>query len=173
MRQVHKHPALEKSQHDMHHQTQHSSECSEKPSDPSDSQLGQSSSITRNHNIPASHGFADELSQVSSIQGQVSVAYNGQSTTHHPGIASSQHQHVGGGFSGAGNSSVTLALGLHHNNEVCIAERLPASLPPNLAHRFGLEDVSDTAYVMGTFGGQDRRFAKEIVGGHLVHDFVG
>ncbi|BAS94354.1 Os05g0455200, partial [Oryza sativa Japonica Group] len=52
-----------------------------------------------------------------------------------------------------------------------IAEPLPAALPLNLAHRFGLEDVSD-AYVMSSFGGQDRHFTKEI-GGHLLHDFVG
>jgi hypothetical protein len=175
MRQVHKHPALDKSQQGMHHQTQHSSDCSGKPSDPSDSQLGQSSSITRNHYIPASHGFADELSQVSpSIQGHVSFAYNGLSATQQHGLTSSQHQHVGSGFGGAGNGGVSLTLGLHqNNNKVCMAEPLLASLPPNLAHRFGLEDVSETAYVMGSFGGQDRHYAKEIVGSHLVHDFVG
>ncbi|CAL4953662.1 unnamed protein product [Urochloa decumbens] len=177
MRQVHKHPALEKSQHAMHHQTQHSSESSGKPSDPSDSQLGQSSSITRNHAIPASQGFPDELSQMShSIQqGQVTFAYDGLSNAQHQhGLTSSQHhQQVGSmsGFGGAGNGGVSLTLGLHQNNRVCIAEPIPASLPPNLAHRFGLEEVSD-AYVMGSFGGQDRHFGKEI-GGHLVHDFVG
>ncbi|CAO2195259.1 unnamed protein product [Urochloa humidicola] len=177
MRQVHKHPALDKSQHTMHHPQQHSSESSGKPSDPSDSQLGQSSSITRNHTIPASQGFPDELSQMShSIQqGQVTFAYNGLSTPpHQHGLTSSQHhQQVGSmsGIGGAGNGGVSLTLGLHQNNMVCIAEPLPASLPSNLAHRFGLEEVSD-AYVMGSFGGQDRHFGKEI-GGHLVHDFVG
>jgi len=177
MRQVHKHPALDKSQLSMHHQTQHSSESSRKPSDPSDSQLGQSSSITRNHGIPTSQGFPDELSQMShSIQqGQVTFAYNGLSTPQHQhSLASSQHhQQVGSmsGIGGAGNGGVSLTLGLHQNNRVCIAEPLPASLPPNLAHRFGLEEVSD-AYVMGSFGGQDRHFGKAI-GGHLLHDFVG
>ncbi|CAO2167042.1 unnamed protein product [Urochloa humidicola] len=177
MRQVHKHPALDKSPHSMHLQTQHSSESSGKPSDPSDSQLGQSSSITRNHAIPASQGFPDELSQMShSIQqGQVTFAYNGLSTPQHQhGLTSSQHnQQVGSmsGIGGSGNGGVSLTLGLHQNNRVCIAEPLPASLPSNLAHRFGLEEVSD-AYVMGSFGGQDRHFGKEI-SGHLVHDFVG
>ncbi|XP_062226073.1 BEL1-like homeodomain protein 9 [Phragmites australis] len=169
MRQMHKHPALDKSQFGMHHQNQHSSECSRKPSDPSESQLGQSSSSTRNHNTPASQGFPDELSQMShSIQGQVSFAYNALSTSQHQ-----QQVGAGGGIGGAGNGGVSLTLGLHqNNNRVCIAEPLPASLPSNLAHRFGLEDVSDAAYVMGSFGGQDRHFAKDI-GGHLVHDFVG
>ncbi|KAF8775326.1 hypothetical protein HU200_004735 [Digitaria exilis] len=180
MRQVHKHPALEnhKSQHAMHHQAQHSSESIGKPSDPSDSQLGQSSSITRNHAIPASQGFPDELSQMphSIQQGQVTFSYNGLSTPQHQhGLALSQqhHQQVGpmSGIGGPGNGGVSLTLGLHQNNRVCIAEPLPASLPPNLAHRFGLEEVSD-AYMMGSFGGQDRHFGKEI-GGHLVHDFVG
>lgn len=175
MRQVHKHPVLDKGQHTLHHQTQHSSESSGKPSDPSDSQLGQSSGITRNHNIPASQGFADELSEMShSIQQrQVTFAYNGLSTPHHS-LASSQHHQQAGpmsGIGGAGNSGVSLTLGLHQNNRVCIAEPLPASLPPNLAHRFGLEEVSDP-YMMGSFGNQDRHFGKEM-GGHLVHDFVG
>uniref|UniRef100_A0A0A9D8A3 Homeobox domain-containing protein n=1 Tax=Arundo donax TaxID=35708 RepID=A0A0A9D8A3_ARUDO len=176
MRQMPKHPALDKSQFGMHHQTQHSSECSGKPSDPSESQLGQSSSITRNYNIPASQGFPDELSQMShSIQGQMSFAYS-KLPTAQQSLASSQHQQqVGavGCIGGAGSGGVSLTLGLHqNNNRVCIAEPLPASLPPNRAHRFGLEDVGDAAYVMGSFGGPDRHFAKEI-GGHLVHDFVG
>jgi hypothetical protein len=175
MRQVHKHPVLDKGQHALHHQTQHSSESSGKPSDPSDSQLGQSSSITRNHNIPASQGFADELSEMShSIQqGQVTFAYNGLSTPHHS-LASSQHHQQAGpmsGIGGMGTGGVSLTLGLHQNNRVCMAEPLPASLPPNLAHRFGLEEVS-APYMMGSFGNQDRHFGKEI-GGHLVHDFVG
>ncbi|KAJ1286216.1 hypothetical protein BS78_03G336000 [Paspalum vaginatum] len=173
MRQVHKHPVLDRSA--MHHQTQHSSESSGKPSDPSNSQLGQSSSITRNHNIPASQGFPDELSQMShSIQqGQVTFVYNGLSTPQHSLASSQHHQQVGAmsGMGGVGNSGVSLTLGLHQNNRVCIAEPLPASVPPNLAHRFGLDEVSD-AYVMGSFGGQDRHFGKEI-SGHLVRDFVG
>ncbi|WVZ68183.1 hypothetical protein U9M48_017154 [Paspalum notatum var. saurae] len=174
MRQVHKHPVLDKSQHAIHHQTQLSSESSGKPSDPSNSQLGQSSSITRNHNIPASQGFPDELSQMShSIQqGQVTFVYNGLSTTQQSLASSQHHQQVGAmsGMGGIGNSGVSLTLGLHQNNRVCIADSLPASVPPNLAHRFGLEEVSD-AYVM-PFGGQDRHFGKDI-SGHLLRDFVG
>lgn len=175
MRQVNKHPALDKSQHAMHHRTQHSSQSSGKPSDPSDSQLGQSSSsITRNH-ISASQGFPDDLSQMShSIQpGQVTFAYNGLLTPQHSLASSEHHQQVGAMscIGAAGNSGVSLTLGLHQNNKVCIAEQLPTTFLPNLAHRFGLEEVSD-AYVMGSFGGQDRHFGKEI-SGHLVHDFVG
>ncbi|KAF0920855.1 hypothetical protein E2562_037500 [Oryza meyeriana var. granulata] len=167
MRQVHKHSVVDKGQHSVHHQAQHSSQCSGKPSDPSDSHPGQSSSITRNHYTAASQCFPDELSQMSqSIQGQVSFAYNGLSSQHN--IASPhEHQQVGGVGVGGGNGGVSLTLGLHQNNRVCIAEPLPA----NLAHRFGLEEVSDP-YVMSSFGGQDRHFGKEI-GGHLLHDFVG
>ncbi|KAL5220332.1 hypothetical protein ABZP36_025045 [Zizania latifolia] len=173
MRQMHKHTVLDKGQHGMHHQAQHSSQCSGKPSDPSDSHPRQSSSITRNHNTTASQGFPDELSQMSqSIQGQVNFAYDGLSSQHN---IASPHQHqqvtsVGIGSGGAGNGGVSLTLGLHQNNGICMAEPLPTSLPPNLAHRFGLEDVSD-AYVMGSFAGPDRHFGK--IGGHLLHDFVG
>nr|ABW97425.1 putative transcription factor qSH-1 [Oryza rufipogon] len=172
MRQMHKHSVVDKGQHSVHHQAQHSSQCSGNPSVPSDSHPGQSSSITRNHNTAASQGFPDELSQMSqSIQGQVSFAYNGLTSQHNIASPHHQHQQVGGVGIGGGNGGVSLTLGLHQNNRVCIAEPLPAALPANLAHRFGLEEVSD-AYVMSSFGGQDRHFGKEI-GGHLLHDFVG
>nr|QDQ70857.1 BEL1-like homeodomain protein 9 [Lolium perenne] len=168
MRQIHKHSPLDKAQHGIHNQTENSSRRTGKRSEPCDSQPGQSSSITRNHNTTTSHGFPDELSQMShSIQGQVSFAgYSALSSQQH-NMASPQHHHV----SGAGNGGVSLTLGLHQNNRICFGEPLPSTIPANLAHRFGLEDVSDP-YVMGSFGGQDRHFAKEI-GGHLLHDFVG
>ncbi|CAM0883570.1 unnamed protein product [Alopecurus aequalis] len=174
MRQIHKPSPLDKGQHGgSHSQTQHPLQRSGKRSEPCDSsQPGQSSSITRNHNTtPASQGFQDELSQMShSMQGQVSFAgYNALSSQQQHGMASPQHHHHHA--SGAGNSGVSLTLGLHQNNRVCFGEPLPSTIPANLAHRFGLEDVSDP-YVMGSFGGQDRHFAKEI-GGHLLHDFVG
>uniref|UniRef100_A0ACD5X726 Uncharacterized protein n=1 Tax=Avena sativa TaxID=4498 RepID=A0ACD5X726_AVESA len=175
MRQIHKHSPLDKSQqHGIHNQAEHSSRRNGKRSEPCDSHPGQSSSITRNHNTTnTSHGgFHDELSQQMShpIQGQVSFAgYSALPSHQQHGMASPQHHHVGGG---AGNSGgVSLTLGLHQNNKICFGEPLASTIPANLAHRFGLEDVSDP-YVMGSFGGQDRHFAKEITG-HLLHDFVG
>uniref|UniRef100_A0ACD5VV45 Uncharacterized protein n=1 Tax=Avena sativa TaxID=4498 RepID=A0ACD5VV45_AVESA len=175
MRQIHKHSSLDKGQQlGIHNQTEHSSRRNGKRSEPCDSHPGQSSSITRNHHnaTTTSHGgFQDELSQQMShsIQGQVSFAGYSALPSHQQqhSMASTQHHHVGG----AGNSGVSLTLGLHQNNKICFGEPLPSTIPANLAHRFGLEDVSDP-YVMGSFGGQDRHFAKEITG-HLLHDFVG
>ncbi|CAN6359885.1 unnamed protein product [Urochloa humidicola] len=183
MRQQHKNPSLDKNHLGMQ-QSQHSSDSSGKPSDPSSSQRGQSSGMTTRNNLssPVSRHIQDELSQMPhDMPGQVSFAYNGMAAHH--GLALSypqQAEGVGGGGVGVGgaaaaaNGGVSLTLGLHqNNNRTYIAEPLPASLPLNLAHRFGLEDVSD-AYVMGSFGGQDRHFTKEIgAGHHLVHDFVG
>ncbi|CAN6328025.1 unnamed protein product [Urochloa humidicola] len=179
MRQQHKNPSLDK-----HHlgvqQSQHSSDSSGKPSDPSSSQRGQSSGMTTRNNLssPASRHIQDDLSHMPhDMPGQVSFAYNGLAAHH--GLALSHPQHAGGitavgGAAAAANGGVSLTLGLHqNNNRTYIAEPLPAALPLNLAHRFGLEDVSD-AYVMGSFGGQDRHFTKEIgAGHHLVHDLVG
>nr|CAB3461288.1 unnamed protein product [Digitaria exilis] len=163
---------------------QHSSDSSGKPSDPSSSQRGQSSingMTTRNLSSPASSSrhIQDELTHQMphDMPGQVSFAYNGLAA-HHALALSHPHQQADGvsaatgvGIGGNGGG-VSLTLGLHQNNRNYIAEPLPAALPLNLAHRFGLEDVSD-AYVMGSFGGQDRHFTKEIGGHHLVHDFVG
>ncbi|CAN6337425.1 unnamed protein product [Urochloa humidicola] len=179
MRQQHKNPSLDKNNHLGMQQTQHSSDSSGKPSNPSSSQRGQNSGMTtRNLSSPASRHIQDELSQMPhDMSGQVSFAYNGLAAHH--GLALSHPQQAegisaGGGVGVAANGGVSLTLGLHqNNNRTYIAEPLPAALPLNLAHRFGLEDVSD-AYVMGSFGGQDRHFTKEIgAGHHLVHDFVG
>jgi hypothetical protein len=181
MRQQHKNPSLDKNQLGMH-QTQHSSDSSGKPSDPSSSQRGQNGGMTpRNLSSPASRHIQDELSQMPhDMAGQVSFAYNGLATHHGLALSDTHHQQAEGisaggtGVCGAttANGGVSLTLGLHQNNRTYIAEPLPAALPLNLAHRFGLEDVSD-AYVMGSFGGQDRHFTKEIGGHHLVRDFVG
>ncbi|XP_062181022.1 BEL1-like homeodomain protein 9 [Phragmites australis] len=173
MRQLQNNSSLDKNQLGMQ-QTQHSSDSSGKPSDPSSSHWGQSSGVPRNLSSPATRHIQDDLAQMHhDMQGQVSFAYNGLAA-HHSNLALSyprQAEGVGVGVGGAANGGVSLTLGLHQNNRTYIAEPLPAALPLNLAHRFGLEDVSD-AYVMGSFGGPDRHFTKEI-GGHLVHDFVG
>jgi len=177
MRQLQKNTSVDKSQLGMQ-QIQHSSDSSGKPSDPSNSQRGQSSGMTRNLSSPASCHIQDELSQMPhDMPGQVSFAYNGLPTHH--GLALSHHQQaeavsagIGVGGVAAGGGGVSLTLGLHQNNRTYIAEPLPAALPLNLPHRFGLEDVSDP-YVMGSFGGQDRHFTKGIGGHHLLHDFVG
>jgi hypothetical protein len=167
MRQLHKNSSLEKNQFG----TQHSSDSSGKPSDPSSSQQGQSSGMTRHLSSPASRQIQDELSQMPhDMSGQVSFAYNALAG-HHSLALSHAQQAEAVGVSGAANNGVSLTLGLHQN-QTYIGEPLPAALPLNLAHRFGLEDVSD-AYVMGSFGGQDRHFTKEIGGHQLVHDFVG
>uniref|UniRef100_A0A0D9WH80 Homeobox domain-containing protein n=1 Tax=Leersia perrieri TaxID=77586 RepID=A0A0D9WH80_9ORYZ len=175
MRQMQKNPSLDKNQISMQQHAQHSSDSSGKPCDPSNSLQGQSSSMTRNHSVSVSRHIEDGLSagqMPHDVSGQVSFAYNGLAAAHHNIAMSSHHQqpdHLIGTASNAGG--VSLTLGLHQNNRAYIAEPLPSALPLNLAHRFGLEEVSD-AYVMGSFGGQDRHFTKEI-GGHLLHDFVG
>lgn len=171
MRQGHKNSSVDKNHLGMQ-QTQHSPDSSGRPSDPSNSQQGQSSSMTRNHSAHGSRHIQNELSPMThDMPGQVSFAYNGLATHHNIALSHPQ-QVLGVGVGGAGNSGgVSLTLGLHQDNRTYIAEPLPAALPLNLAHRFGLEDVSD-AYVMGSFGSQDRHFTKEI-GGHLLHDFVG
>ncbi|CAD6341758.1 unnamed protein product [Miscanthus lutarioriparius] len=178
MRQLQKNTSsVDKNQLGMQ-QIQQLSDSSGKPSDPSNSQRGQSSGMTRNLSSPASCHIQDELSQMPhDMPGQVSFAYNGLPTHH--GLALSHHQQaeavsagIGVGGVAAAGGGVSLTLGLHQNNRTYIAEPLPAALPLNLPHRFGLEDVSDP-YVMGSFGGQDRHFTKGIGGHHLLHDFVG
>ena len=83
----------------------------------------------------------------------------------------SAHPHVGVGVSTAGGSSnVSLTLGLHQNNGIGLSE----SFPINAAQRFGLGlDANSEGYVIGGFEAQNRHFGRDVIGGQLLHDFVG
>ncbi|MFQ6669249.1 hypothetical protein Gotur_034574 [Gossypium turneri] len=62
-------------------------------------------------------------------------------------------------------SSVSLTLGLHQNNSIGLSE----SFPINAAQCFGLGlEVNSEGYVIG-----GRHFGRDVVGGQLLHDFVG
>ncbi|XVE76450.1 hypothetical protein DITRI_Ditri12bG0173700 [Diplodiscus trichospermus] len=85
---------------------------------------------------------------------------------------SSHHPHVGVGISMAGGSGggVSLTLGLHQNNGIGLSEPFPI----NAAQRFGLGlEVSSEGYVIGGFEAQNRHFGRDVIGGQLLHDFVG
>ncbi|XVF55180.1 hypothetical protein PTKIN_Ptkin06aG0016100 [Pterospermum kingtungense] len=82
----------------------------------------------------------------------------------------SSHPHVGSvGVSMAGASGgVSLTLGLHQN--IGLSEPFPI----NAAQRFGLGlEVSSEGYVIGGFEAQNRHFGRDVIGGQLLHDFVG
>lgn len=83
----------------------------------------------------------------------------------------STHPHVGVGVSAAGGSSnVSLTLGLHQNNGIGLSE----SFPMNAAQRFGLGlDGNSEGYVIGGFEAHNRHFGRDVIGGQLLHDFVG
>lgn len=83
----------------------------------------------------------------------------------------SSHPHVGVGVSMAsGSSSVSLTLGLHQNNGIGLSEPFPI----NAAQRFGLGlEANSEGYVMGGFEAQNRQFGRDVIGGQLLHDFVG
>lgn len=85
---------------------------------------------------------------------------------------SSTHPHLGVGMSMAvgGNSGVSLTLGLHQNNGIGLSEPFPISA----AQRFGLGlETNGEGYVMGGFESHNRHFGRDVIGGQLLHDFVG
>jgi len=114
-----------------------------------------------NHN-QSSKRHHEELTQIPNhIQEPNYFVYDGFSGHHNIG--------VGGGMDVKGNGGVSLTLGLHQNNGICLAEPIPL----NVVRGFGLDlDECGDPYALGSFGGQDRQFEKEI-GGHFLHDFVG
>ncbi|XP_070051229.1 BEL1-like homeodomain protein 9 [Nicotiana tomentosiformis] len=86
----------------------------------------------------------------------------------------SPHSHVGIDqmSASAGNGGVSLTLGLHQNNNVSIG--LSGSFPRNAARRFGI-DANNEGFMFGGFETQNRQLGRDnnIIGGQLLHDFVG
>ncbi|KAK2657756.1 hypothetical protein Ddye_010808 [Dipteronia dyeriana] len=81
---------------------------------------------------------------------------------------SSHHPHVNLG----GSSGVSLTLGLHQNNNA-IGLSEPYH-PINGAQRFGLGlETNNEGYVLGGYEPQTRHFGRDVMGGQLLHDFVG
>ncbi|RRT47694.1 hypothetical protein B296_00016614 [Ensete ventricosum] len=112
----------------------------------------QIASVCRNQNS-VTEGIHEELttSMRNHIQGgPVNFVYHGMSN----------NQHVAGGAgvaAAAGGNGVSLTLGLHQDSSgVCF----PEPLPLNVARRFGLDECND-AYLMSSFGGQERQFGKD------------
>lgn len=83
----------------------------------------------------------------------------------------SSHPHVGANTNIAGNNSggVSLTLGLHQNNVIGgFSEPFPVGFPVAGTRRFGLGiQGNNDGYVMGG------HFSRDVLGGQLLHDFVG
>ncbi|KAK7350066.1 hypothetical protein VNO77_08152 [Canavalia gladiata] len=77
---------------------------------------------------------------------------------------------VGASMGGsASNNNVSLTLGLYQNHGISLAESFPLSA----AQRFGVGlEPNNEGYVMGGFESQNRHFGR-VIGGQLLHDFVG
>ncbi|PON59929.1 Knotted like homeodomain transcription factor [Parasponia andersonii] len=74
-------------------------------------------------------------------------------------------------MAGVGSNGVSLTLGLHQNNG---GIGLSEPFPINAAQRFGLGlEGNGEGYVMGAFEAQNRHFGRDVIGGQLLHDFVG
>ncbi|MED6211925.1 BEL1-like homeodomain protein [Stylosanthes scabra] len=86
-------------------------------------------------------------------------------------LACAGNQQVGIGVSmGNASNSVSLTLGLHQNHGIGLAEPFPLSA----AQRFGLGlETNSEGYVLSGFEAQNRHFGRDVIGGQLLHDFVG
>ncbi|KAE8720553.1 galactose oxidase-like [Hibiscus syriacus] len=82
-------------------------------------------------------------------------SYHSMSTQPHVGMA-------------GGSNGVSLTLGLHQNNGIGLSEQFPM----NAAQCFGL-GLSSEGYVIGGYEAQNRHFGRDVIGGQLLHDFVG
>ena len=117
-----------------------------------------STSTQRVQDIPSKR-TRSELPHMPVVSEPFNLSYNSLSS----------HPHVGVGISMAGGSGgVSLTLGLHQNTGIELSEPFPI----NAAQRFGLE-VSSEGYVIGGFEAHNRHFGRDVIGGQLLHDFVG
>ncbi|TKY63348.1 BEL homeodomain protein 9 [Spatholobus suberectus] len=83
---------------------------------------------------------------------------------------SNQPGGVGVSMGGSASNSVSLTLGLYQNHGIGLAE--PFSL--NAAQRFGVAlETNNEGYVMSGYESQNRHFGRDVIGGQLLHDFVG
>lgn len=81
----------------------------------------------------------------------------------------SSHPHVGANTNMVGNNGgVSLTLGLHQNGIGGFSEPFPVGFPVAATRRFGLGiQANSDGYVMGG------HFGRDVLGGQLLHDFVG
>ncbi|KAJ8533830.1 hypothetical protein K7X08_007154 [Anisodus acutangulus] len=90
----------------------------------------------------------------------------------------SPHSRVGlkqASVSSAGNGGVSLTLGLHQNNNGNGIGGLSEPFPRNAARRFGIDANNEGFMFGGGFEAQNRQLGRDhiIIGGQLLHDFVG
>ncbi|KAK5836678.1 BEL1-like homeodomain protein 9 [Gossypium arboreum] len=118
-----------------------------------------STSFQRAQDTPSKRTRSEPLSDIPLGSEPHNLTYNSLSS----------HPHVGMGVSMAGGSNgVSLTLGLHQNNGISLSEPFPF----NAAQRFGL-GLSSEGYVIGGYESQNRHFGRDVMGGQLLHDFVG
>lgn len=83
---------------------------------------------------------------------------------------SNQPGGVGVSMSGSANNNVSLTLGLYQNHGIGLAEPFPL----NAAQRLSVAlETSNEGYVMSGYESQNRHFGRDVIGGQLLHDFVG
>ncbi|KAE8696552.1 BEL1-like homeodomain protein 2 [Hibiscus syriacus] len=115
-----------------------------------------STSIQRAQDMPSKRTRSEPLADIPLRSEPLNLSsYNSMSSHPHVGMA-------------GGSNGVSLTLGLHQNNSIGLSEPFPM----NAAQHFGL-GLSSEGYVIGGYEAQNRHFGRDVIGGQLLHDFVG
>ncbi|XP_044473786.1 BEL1-like homeodomain protein 9 [Mangifera indica] len=130
---------------------------------PSSNSLPSENPSTSTHRFPdtPSKRTRNEFPDIPVGEGHPNLSYDSMS----------RHPHAAVGVSmGGGSSGVSLTLGLHQNHGIGISEPYPSMS----VQRFGLGlETTNEGYVLGGYEAQNRHFGRDVVGGQLLHDFVG
>lgn len=139
-------------------QAQKSSQKEEHCRNKSNDQLPSDNSVSENPS-----GSTEKFQDVPNIPVRTQEQLNLPCTSNQPGG-------VGVSMGGSASNSVSLTLGLYQNHGIGLAE--PFSL--NAAQRFGVAlEANNEGYVMSGYESQNRHFGRDVIGGQLLHDFVG
>lgn len=121
------------------------------------------STTQRFHDVPSKRTRTElaDIPSVGSVE-PMNLSYNHLSS--HPPLG------VGVYNQGGGSSNVSLTLGLHQNNGIGLSDTFPISASQRLGLGF---DSNNDGYIMGGYESQSRHFGRDVIGGQLLHDFVG
>ncbi|KAK7256806.1 hypothetical protein RIF29_30306 [Crotalaria pallida] len=131
--------------------------------------------VSHDH-VPSNNSLITESPSTSTRNEPSNMLVRSQEQLHRTNTSSNQQQlgvgvNMGsvGGASNGNNNGVSLTLGLHQNHHgIGLAEPFPM----NAAQRFGLT-LDPEGCVISGFESQNGHFGRGVIGGQLLHDFVG
>lgn len=118
--------------------------------------------------LPSHNSLLTENPSTSTRNEFLNMAVRSQEQLHRINTNNQQVGVVMSMGSGGASNGVSLTLGLHQNHGV----GLPEPFPTSAAQRSGFA-IDNEGCVVNGLESQNRHFGRNVIGGQLLHDFVG